>query len=59
MTKVILMQTELNSNNDLVCKRSEIVKTDKDIDEILSLMGCSEKKIADIKKNRVRTVQKV
>lgn len=59
MTKVILMQTELNHNNDLVCRRSEIVKTEKNIDEILSMMGCSEKKIADIKMNRFRAVTKI
>ena len=59
MTKMILMQTELNNNNDLVCKRSEIIKTDKDIDEILSIMGYSKKKIADMRMNRIRTVSKV
>ena len=54
-TKVILMETQITPRNDRICSRTEIVKVDKSIDEILGLMGASEEKIANIKMARYRT----
>lgn len=59
MTKMIMMQTELNHKNESICKRTEIIKVDKTIDEIFTSLGCTEQKIADIKMNRFKPVAKV